>query len=145
MCINSYIYIYIYIYSYSYLLTYLLIYLLGRGSVVGIATCNRLDVSGIESRGRGEIFPTFQTSSESHPAYYTMDTGSFPGVKSGRVVALTPTSSSAEVKERLELYISSPSGPSWPVLGWTVSFTLSVGDVNTLYHKKTKQYSILLP
>ena len=31
-----------------------------------------------------------------------------------------PTTSSAEVKERVELYLYSPSGPSWPVLGWTV-------------------------
>ena len=27
--------------------------------------------------------------------------------------------SSAEVKERVELYLYSPSAPSWPVLGWT--------------------------
>ena len=42
---------------------------------------------------------------------------SFPGVKRpGRGVDhLTP--SSAEVKERVELYLYSPSGPSWAVLG----------------------------
>jgi hypothetical protein len=28
-----------------------------------------------------------------------------------------PSPSSAEVKERVELYIYFPSGPSWPVLG----------------------------
>jgi hypothetical protein len=28
-----------------------------------------------------------------------------------------PPTSSAEVKERVELYLYSPSGPSWPVLG----------------------------
>jgi len=28
-----------------------------------------------------------------------------------------PTSPSAEVKGRVELYVYSPSGPSWPVLG----------------------------
>jgi len=31
-----------------------------------------------------------------------------------------PTPSSSEVKEEVELYLYSPSGPSWPVLGWTL-------------------------
>ena len=30
------------------------------------------------------------------------------------------TPSSAEVKKRVELYFYSPSGPSWPVVGWTL-------------------------
>jgi hypothetical protein len=34
-----------------------------------------------------------------------------------------PTPSSAEVKERVELYLYSPSRPSWPVLG--VRFRIS--------------------
>jgi len=42
---------------------------------------------------------------------------SFPGVKRpGRGVD-HPTPSSAEVKESVELYLYSPSGPSWPVRG----------------------------
>jgi hypothetical protein len=32
----------------------------------------------------------------------------------------TPTPSSAEVKERVELYLYSPSETSWPVLGWNL-------------------------
>jgi hypothetical protein len=35
-----------------------------------------------------------------------------------------PTPSSAEVKERVELYIYSTSGASQPVLGWTLSLPL---------------------
>ena len=31
-----------------------------------------------------------------------------------------PLPSSTEVKERVELYCYSPSGPSWPVVGWTL-------------------------
>ena len=49
-----------------------------------------------------------------------MGTGSFLGVKRpGRGVDYPPASS-AEVKERVELYLYSPSGPSWSVLGWTL-------------------------
>ena len=57
-----------------------------------------------------------QTGSGAYPAPYTMGTGSFPGVKRpGRGV--DPPPPSAEVKERIELYLYSTSGPSWPVIG----------------------------
>jgi hypothetical protein len=53
---------------------------------------------------------SFQTAPGTHPASYTMGTGSFPGVKRpGRDVDHTP-SSSAEAKERVELYFYSPLG-----------------------------------
>jgi hypothetical protein len=58
-----------------------------------------------------------QTGPGAHPASYAMDTGSLPGVKRpGRGVDYPP-SSNADVKERVELYLYSPSGSSWPVLG----------------------------
>jgi hypothetical protein len=55
----------------------------------------------------GERFSApIQASSVAHPASCTMGTGSFLGGKSGRGVALTPpTQSSAEVEERVELYL----------------------------------------
>jgi hypothetical protein len=60
-----------------------------------------------------------QTGPGAYPAYCRMGTGSFPGVKRpGRGVDHPPTSS-AEVKERVELYLYSTSGPSWPVIGRT--------------------------
>ena len=60
-----------------------------------------------------------QTGLGSFPASYTMGTGSLPGVnRPGRGVD-HPLPSSAEVKERVVLYLYSPSGPSWPVLGTT--------------------------
>jgi hypothetical protein len=53
-----------------------------------------------------------------------MGTGSFLGVRRpGRGVD-HPPSSSAEVKERVEIYSSSVSGISWPVLGWTLHLLL---------------------
>jgi len=58
-----------------------------------------------------------QTGPGAHPASYTMGTGSFPGVKRlGRGVGHPPPPS-AEVKERAELYLYSPSGNPWPVIG----------------------------
>jgi len=57
-----------------------------------------------------------QTGPGAHTASHTIGTGSSPGVKRpGRGVDHIP--SSAEVKERVELYLYSPFGPSWPVLG----------------------------
>jgi hypothetical protein len=61
-----------------------------------------------------------QTRPGAHQASYTMGTGSLPGVKlSRRGVNHSPPSNTA-VEERVELYICSPSGSSWPVLGWTL-------------------------
>ena len=58
----------------------------------------------------------FQTGPGAHPASCTVGTGLFPGVKwPGRGVN-HPSTSSAEVKERVELYLYSPFGPSWPVM-----------------------------
>ena len=68
---------------------------------------------GVEARFSAPV----QTGPGTHPASYAMRTGSFPGVKRpGRVVDHLP-SSSADVKERVELDIYSPFGASWPVLG----------------------------
>jgi len=57
-----------------------------------------------------------QTGLGAHSAYYTMGTGSFPAEKRPGLGVNHPRSSSVEVKERVELYLYSPSGPSWPVL-----------------------------
>ena len=57
-----------------------------------------------------------------HQASCTVLTRSFAGVKRpGRGVDHPPPFS-AEIKERLQLYLYSPCGPSWPVKGWTVFF-----------------------
>jgi hypothetical protein len=98
----------------------------GRDSSVGTATRYGLDGPGIESRWVGEtrFSSPIQTGPGAHPASHTMGTGSFPGVKRpGRGVDHPPPSS-AEVKGRVQLYLYSPSGPSWPVLGWPLPLPL---------------------
>ena len=84
---------------------------------VGIATCYGLDGPGIESQWGARFSAPVQTGPAVHSASYTRGSGSFPELKRpGRGVE-HPTPSSAEVKEKVELYLYSPSGPSWPVLG----------------------------
>ena len=69
--------------------------------------------------------PPVQTGRGAHPASCTVGTGSFPGPKRpGRGIDHPP--SSAEVKESVELYLYSPSGPSWPVLGLTYLYLYHV-------------------
>ena len=89
----------------------------GRGSVVSIATGYGLDGPGIKSWW-GQDFPHL-----SRPALGPTQAptewvpGLSPGVKWwGRGIDHPPPSS-AKVKERVELYLYSPSVPSWPVLG----------------------------
>jgi hypothetical protein len=60
-----------------------------------------------------------QTGPGANPASCTTGTGSFLGVRPpGHGVDHQPPSS-GEVKEKAELYLYSPSGPTWLVLGWT--------------------------
>jgi len=59
-----------------------------------------------------------------------MDTVSFLGLKRpGRGVDHPPPSS-AEVEGRVELYIYSPFGPSWPVLGWALPLSRNLRMLN---------------
>ena len=62
----------------------------GRNSSVGIATGYGLDGPGIESRWQAIFSSPVQTGPGAHPASCTMGTASFPAVKSGRGVTLTP-------------------------------------------------------
>jgi len=60
-----------------------------------------------------------------------MRTGSLPGVKRPGRGADNPPRYSAEVKARVELYLYSPSGPYWPVVGWTLPGVKWSGGVCT--------------
>jgi len=61
----------------------------GRDSSVGIATGYGLNGPGIEFRWGARFSAPVQTGPGAHPAWCTMGTGSFPGVKNGRGVTLT--------------------------------------------------------
>ena len=74
-------------------------YRVGRNKVAGIATRYGLGGPGIESRWRVDFSAPVQTGAGAHPPFYTMVTGSFPGVKRpGRGVDHPPLPS-AEGKE----------------------------------------------
>ena len=94
--------------------------MVGQDSAVGIATRYRPDGPGIESRWGARFSAPVQTCPVPHAASIAMGTGYFPGVKwPGRGVEHPPPPS-VEVKERVELYLYSTSGPSWPVIGCTL-------------------------
>ena len=54
------------------------------------------------------------------------ESGLFPGAKPVGAWRWTLAPFSAEVKERIELYLYSPSGSSWPVVGWTLPLGIFV-------------------
>ena len=89
----------------------------GQDSSVGIATRYGLDGSGIESRWGQRFSAPVQTGPGAHPDSCTMGTGSFPGVKRPGRGADHPPPSKRRGHERVELYLYSPSGPSWSVIG----------------------------
>ena len=74
----------------------------------------------LRAGGSGDRIPvgarfsaSLQTGPGAYPASCTMGTGSFPGVKRpGRGADHPPPG-----QERVGLYLYTPSGPSWPVMG----------------------------
>ena len=99
-------------------------FLLGRGrdSSVGIGTRYRLDGPGIKSRLGGEIFRTRPDRPWGPPSLLYKEYLVFPGGKAAGAwrCPSPPPPSSAEVEGRVQLYFCTPSGPSWPVPGWTL-------------------------
>ena len=90
-----------------------------RNSVIGIATRYGLDGRGIESRwGRDFQRMSRPVLGPTNPPIYWVPEifrVKWPGCGIDH-----PWPSSAEVKERVELHFSSPSGTLWTFQGWTV-------------------------
>ena len=114
-----------------------------RDSAVGIETRYELDGPGIESRWR-QIFRNRPDRPWGPPSLlYSGYRVSFPGVKRPGRGVNHPNPSSSEVKERVEVNLYSPSGPSWPVLGRTLPFTflpLQMGKVGAPVRGKLAGY-----
>jgi len=87
----------------------------GPDSSVCIATGYGLDDPG-SNPGGDEIFCTCPDRPWGPPSLLYNGYWVFPGRRGGRGVGLTPPPlSSAEVLERVELYLYSSYGPSWPI------------------------------
>ena len=85
-----------------------------------------------------------QTGPEVHPASCTMGTGSFSGIKRpGRGADHLPPSK-RRGHERVELYLFSSSGPSWPVIGRTFTFTFALYYYYH-HHNTDVAYKLILP
>ena len=102
----------------------------GPGSSVGIATGYGLDGPGIESRWRRD-FPYLSSQAlGAQPASCKIGTGSFLGVKSGRVVILTPHPLLVPWSRKSRAIRLHPYGPydlyraSVPVQGCTLTFSM---------------------
>jgi hypothetical protein len=89
------------------------------GHAVGfcIVTFYGLDGLGL-TPGGGRILHIHPGEPWATPSPYAVVTGSFLGLKQLRHGINHPPQSSTEVKERVELYLYSPCGSSWPVLSW---------------------------
>jgi hypothetical protein len=91
-----------------------------RDSSVGTAILYGLDGPGIESMWRPDFPHPFNRPWGSSSLLCTGYWVSLTRVKRPGRGANHPPPSSAEVRERVELYLYSFFGPSWPVLGWAL-------------------------
>ena len=87
-------------------------FLCGPGYLSRYSNWLRAGRSGDRILAGARFSAPVQTGPGAHTATCTVGTGSFPGVKSGRAVTLTPHPLLVSlVKKRVELYPYSPYGP----------------------------------
>ena len=113
---------------------------------VVIATRYGLDGPGIESRWGVRFSTPVQTGPGAHPAFCTVGTGSFPGVKRPGCGADHPPSSKYRGHERVGLYLYSPSGPRWLVIERTFTFfTFTASSYSGSYSLRRLLVGVLQP
>ena len=119
---------------------------MARDSSVGIATRYGLDGPGIESRwgGGARLSAPVQTGPEAHPASCTMGTGSFPGEKRPGRGADHPPPSKCRGQERVGLYLCSPSGPAWPLMGSPLPTFTNVMEMKWVFDKVRTKCSYIV-
>ena len=99
---------------------------MSRDGSVGIATRYGLDGLGTESRwGRYFPHPSVPALGPNQPTIHGV-TASFPGGTEAWAWRWPLTPSSTDVKERVELYVYSLSGPSWRVIGRVLPLLLYI-------------------
>ena len=115
---------------------------MSRDSSVGKATRYGLNGPGIESRW-GPDRPG------GPPSLLYSGYRDFPEAKAARAWHWAPTLSSAEVKEREKLYVSSSAVPSWQVIGWIMYISKhkplwnSAFIVQVTYYSSTAEFIML--
>jgi len=110
-----------------YVCVYECVCVCGPGMLSRYRDSLRAGRSGDRIQVGARIYAPGQTGPEAHPASCTMGTGSFSGVKRPRRGVDHPPPSTAEVKGSVQLHLYSPSGPSWPVLGWIIYIYIILG------------------
>jgi len=91
----------------------------GWDCFLGVATRYGLDGPGIKSRwGWDFAHPSSPSLGPTQPPVQWVP-GLFPGDKAARSWSWPSTPSSAKVKERVQRYLCSPCGTSWPGIEWT--------------------------
>jgi len=74
-------------------------------------------VQGLNPSGGKDFLHPARPALRAHPASSTMSTGSWPRVRWPGHGVDHPPPPSAKIKERVELYLYSPSVSSWQVIG----------------------------
>jgi hypothetical protein len=118
----------------------------GWTQIIFLRLVPRLRMSGSipplqrSNRGGGEIFHTCPDRPWGPPSFLYNGYRAFPGgkVRPGRDADPSPHST-AEVKNRVELYLYCPQGPSWSMKGWN----LPIPPLHTYVFKARKITNLL--